>query len=484
MKTKSIWAASIFLALVLLSPLARATDITATNSGNWSNTNIWNSGTVPGTNDDADVPEGITVTVDTNVTIQFIYDSGTVTMAPNSTLIVTTDSSISPDTTLLATAPGCTVMYTCNPYDALVCNYYNLILNNTNWTPPVSPYYSHWENFNNFFSASVSQATPMTIYGNMTLMGYVEVQEANVAGVPININGNLTIGPGCGWDCSSGSLTVRSNLYLYGMFEDLDAANGSNYIGGNVIICGPGTVGENYPGGAYTNGWYVGDATTWGIGGSLTNNGAIYGIGYGSIFFNGTGTIAGSNIITIPTITIDGTYTIADSLVLTTNNANLLGTVIFDLANTNQIYLQYSATGLQTQTNCYGGNLVVVDTGTPPTSGKSYQLFNAAHYAGAFAHETLPGLAGGLSWVDNLATRGSIAVAGSAGAPVLAVSKNGSVLTLSWDSGTYPGYSVQAQTNSSGLGSQWAPTGSGTTSPVNVTLNSTNPAVFFRLSNP
>ena len=444
---------------------------------------------MPGTNDDADIPGGITVTVDTNVTVQFIYDSGTVVMGPNSTLIITTDASITAGTTLLATTPGSTVMYTCNPYDAKICDYYNLILNNTNWTGPTSPYVSPWEDFNNFYSASVMVATPMTVYGDMTVMGAIKVQEANVAGVPITINGNLTVGTGCAWDCSSGSLTVVSNLYLGGLLEDLDGANGSNYIGGSVILNGPSALGKSpYSGGTYTNGWYLGDVVTWGIGGSLTNNGVVFGTNYASIFFNGTGSIAGSNTLTIPTMTIGGSYTIADTIVLVTNNADFYGTVTFDLANTNQIVLQSSPAGPNNQTNYYSGNLVVVDTGAPPVSGKSYQLFNAAHYTGTFASMTLPTLSGGMSWVDNLATSGSIAVTGGSGggSPIITTSRNGNHLNLIWDSTTFTGYSVQAQTNSnsSGLGTHWAPTGSGTTSPYAVTINPANPSVFYRLSNP
>jgi len=167
MKTKQLLAAFFCLATMLIFSVCRADDITAVAIGNWSDTNTWSSQTVPGINDDVDVPSGITVTVDTNEIIQYIYDSGTITMAPNSTLTVTMDSSISSGTTLLATAPGSTVMYTCNPYNTKICDYNNLILNNTNWVPPTSPFLAPWENFNNFNNSSVTVATPMTIYGDI-----------------------------------------------------------------------------------------------------------------------------------------------------------------------------------------------------------------------------------------------------------------------------------------------------------------------------
>ena len=487
MKTKSIFAATICLTFTLFSSMGQNL-ITALSSGNWSDTNIWDSGTVPGTstNDAVDIPEGINVTVDTNEVIQFVTDSGTLTMGQNASLNVTGNSTtIDSSINLVISAPGNTIIYSGNPYNALSHDYWNLVLANTNWVGPANAFVAPWQDFNNFFSGGASGPTPMTIYGNMTLMGAIKVQEANVAGVPITIDGNLTIGAGCAWDCSSGSLTVSGNLYLNGFLEDLDGANGSNFIGGSVIISGPSTPNRDFA--SYTNGLYLGDVTTWGIGGNLTNNGAIFGIGYASLFLNGTGSIAGSNTITIPTITIDGTYAIANTVMLTTNNANLYGTVVFDLANTNQIALKSSPAGPNNQTNYYGGNLVVIDTGAAPASGKSYKLFNGAHYTGAFAPETLPGLSPGLSWVDNLTTSGSIAVAGSGGgSPVLILTQSGNLLSLSWDSTNFPGFSVKALTNSSGLSSAlvWISAGSTTNSPFNVTINPTNPPVFFRLSNP
>ena len=158
------------------------------------------------------------------------------------------------------------------------------------------------------------------------------------------------------------------------------------------------------------------------------------------------------------------------------------------MAQTNQIILKYSNTGTNaqtTQTNYYSGNLVVTNSGAPPVSGNSYKFFSASNYAGAFTSETFPSLPAGLSWVDNLLASGSIAVTGTVlGAPTLTLFRSGGVLTLSWDSTNFPGYSVQAQTNSAGIRSNWFPTGSGTASPFAIAINPTNPPVFFRLSNP
>ena len=325
----------------------------------------------------------------------------------------------------------------------------------------------------------------MTIAGNMTLMGAVYVQQGTDGpGVSsdISIGGTLIIGTGCAWDTSGANLTVVSNTFVYGLLQDLNGALGSNYFGGNVIVAGPGTSVKTWSGGNYTNGWYVSDVTTWGVGGGLTNNGSIFGLGYGSISFDGTGAITGTNIVKIPTITVNGPYSVGTTIILTTNTPTLNGTLVFDLARTNQIVLPaYVGTALY-----YDGNLNVINSGPAPVSGKSFQLFNSpGGYGGAFTSTSFPSLPAGLSWVDDTLTSGSIAVTGTVlGSPTLTLSRSGGVLTVSWNSTTFPGYSVQGQTNIAGIHSNWGPTGSGTVSPFSIAINPANPPVFFRLSNP
>ena len=482
MKTKQIFAALTILSTLLFASVGHAAFVTATNSGNWSDTNIWNTATLPTNSDDVFIAAGVNVTVDiTNAMAFTIGDdtigvAGAVTMAPNSTLNIYGNFGTDQLTLLDATATGNTVIYWDNPFFAKQCNYYNLMFVQTNYVNPLPTYGSPWQDFNNFSSAG---PTPMTIAGNMTLMGAVHVQQGS-GGAPITVGGNLTIGAGCAWDCSGDILTVVSNLYVYGLLEDLNGALGTNYIGGNVIVAGPSTSVKTWSGGFYTNGWVVSDVTTWGIGGSLSNSGSIFGSGFGSISFNGTGIITGSNALIIPTITVNGTYTIGATITLTTNTPTLNGTLVFDLANTNQIILNAGTNWLY-----YSGILDVINSGAAPVAGNSYKLFNASNYGGSFTSTSFPSLPSGLSWVDNLATSGSIAVTStSAGSPIITLSRSGNLLTLSWASTTFPGYSVQAQTNSAGIRSNWSATGSGTVSPYTITINPANPPVFFRLSNP
>jgi len=458
-----------FATLAAIMPLlfvparTRAADITVTGSGNWSSTipdAPWPGGVIPGTNDSIDVESPFAITVDSTQTCAYVYGTGTVTMAPGATLHVLGDPAgaygAQQLAVLNATATGNTVNYHGNAFWAKRTDYYNLIFSGAG----------------DFFNGPIpgNGAVPMTIAGDLTMTGTnVAVQQ----GADITIGGNLMIlGPTNKWDASSFYLTVTSNTVLSGtraLLVDLNGALGSNYFGGSL------TVGSN------VLAWNVSDVTHWGLGGSLTNLGLIAGKGYGSIDFNGAGIITGKPV-KLPTITVSGTYTIGTTITLTTNTPTLNGTLVFDLAKTNQIVLQmYPANPL---TLYYNGTLEVINSGAAPGPGNSYKFFSATNFGGTFAATSFPALPGGLNWIDNLAADGSIAVDGSAGSPTLTLIKNNQALTLSWDSGTFPGYSVEAQTNNVGIGTSWFSTGSGTVSPFVTTLNPSGPSVFYRLIKP
>ena len=507
MKIKNIFAVLITVSVVLFASISHAQNLLEpTASGNWSSTvpdAPWPGGILPTTNDLVEVLSGIVITVDTTNAICQALDSqldggnGTVTMLPGTRLTISGQNAGYGSEylgVLNATATNCTVIYQGNSFWAKRCDYYNLV-------------FSGWGDFYNGI-IPYDTAHAMNIYGNFIVNGtnpppnqpgytgcYIE------CGDDFTIYGDLVIGASNAWDCSVGQVTVLGNTYCTGILWDKDATTGSNNFVGNLTILPSNmfltnvqntlvskmgftnTVYIGTPGyGVYGGSLYVLDVTQWAVGGNLTNNGIIgFGQNYGSISFDGTGVITG-NPITIPTITVNGTSTIGTTLTLTTNTPTLNGTLVFDIASTNQIILQAGAgTSLY-----YSGNLDVINSGGQPASGASFTFFTCPNgFGGTFASESFPSLSGGKSWVDNLLTSGSIAVTGGiTGLPVITMSKNGSVLTLSWDSTTFPGYRVLAQTNSSGLGSNWSSTGSGTISPFITTINPANRAVFYRLSNP
>jgi hypothetical protein len=510
MKTKNVLAAVGILSSLLVTTISQAQPSywAPIRSGNWSDTNSatspWANGVTnilaPGTNTFIEVMDGIVIIVDvTNAVCEALdstqgtIENGTVTMAPGSTITVFGKNEGYGTQSLgylIATATNCTVVYRGNAFWAQRTDYYNLV-------------FGGWGDFYNG-AQNGYPITPMTVYGNMIVNGTnVPSDQPGYTGVYVELGGDFTVmgnfslATSNAWDCSLSDFVVMGNTFCAGFLWDQDTANGSNYFAGNFIVPPSSmaitninnTLLQKYnsdnPSAPVTviyGGLDLQTGTNWDMGANLTNNGLIQGQGYGSINFNGTGTIAGSNAITIPTMVVNGTYEIGTTITLTTNTPIFNGTLVFDIAKTNQIILQAGAgTALY-----YNGNLNVINSGASTASGTSYTFFTCPNgFGGGFASETFPNLPNGLSWVDNLLTSGSIAITGTLlGAPSLTLSRSGGSLTLSWDSTTFPGYSVQGQTNHAGIGSNWSSTGSGTVSPYTVTINPANPPVFFRLSNP
>lgn len=423
MKSIALFLAALFV--LFFAPALRAANIIATGSGNWSSTvpdAPWPNGMVPGSNDAVDVESPFTVVVDTNVAIQYIYGSGTVKMGTNTTLLVL-DTAGAYGTvglgTLDASAPGNTVIYAGNPFWAKHQNYYNLMFSNTIVTNQIS-----------FWNGTVNSQDPaaaMTIAGNMTVVGKIKVQE----GDDFTILGDLFLGTNSVWDCSSFNLTVAGHTTVEGQMEDLDGANGADVFN-DMTIQSSGI-------------WNLLDSTNYFVYGNLTNYGRLIGIAYASINFNGIGVITG-NLITLPTLTFNGTNIIGTTITLFTNTPSLNGTLVFDIARTNQmILMSYPPANILTLD--YGGALVVTNTGPAPMSGSTYQLFNASSFGGGFNSLTLPPLPPGLSWADNLYADGSISVTGTVILPPAITSLQYDPITrqftLTWTSMPGALYSIQ-----------------------------------------
>ena len=471
MKTALIFKSLVVAVAFSFACTVHAADITATGSGDWESTvpdAPWPNGIVPGTNDSADIEDPFVVTVRSNAAAAYVYGSGTVIMAENALLNI--DDPLGANGTFeLAnfdtSAPGNTVLYSNNPFWAKHQNYYNLVFSNTVTTNQID--------FYNGLVNSQDPAFPMTVAGDMTVVGKIKVQQ----GADFTVLGNLTLLTNGTWDCSSYNLTVMSNLTIGGLMVDLDGGLGSNYFGGNVLVS------------SNSIGWNVSDVVQWGIGGSLTNQGLIVGKGYGSITFSGTGAIAGKPL-KIPTIGVSGTYLIATTITLTTNTPTLTGTLVFDLANTNQLVMQTYATNPMTL--YYAGNLNVINSGPAPTAGSTYKFFSATNYNGAFNSTSYPVLPSGLNWIDNLLTSGSITVSGSA-SPAISITSsqyNPSThqLTLTWSSTPSGFYSVQYSSNlisdpfANNVLQSGIPSGGNQTT-TTVTLPANN-AGFVRISSP
>jgi autotransporter-associated beta strand protein len=201
----------------------------------------------------------------------------------------------------------------------------------------------------------------------------------------------------------------------------------------------------------------------------------------------GQGTVAGAvhapaGSIVSPGASV-GTLTV-------TGNIHLAGTLLLELNRTN------------TPSNCdtlvssggsitYGGLLVVTNIGPALQAGDTFHLFPTA--VSGFAGVTLAttdATGNVYTWTNRIGSNGSIQVLSVTppAPPVnpnptnLLVSVSGSNLTLSWPA-SHTGWSLQAQTNSLGIGlsTNWVTLGYETTNQVTLPVHPANPAVFYRL---
>jgi autotransporter-associated beta strand protein len=156
------------------------------------------------------------------------------------------------------------------------------------------------------------------------------------------------------------------------------------------------------------------------------------------------------------------------------------GTLLLGVNRTGLAHDSLAASGSVT----YSGTLAVTNTGAALQPGDKFQLFPSA--VSGFTTYALPTVDAvnfvQYTWQNDVATDGSVTVLTVAPLtpPTLGVSQTGNTLNFSW---TGP-FKLQSQTNSLnvGISSNWFNYPGGSTSPVSVTINPTNPTVFFRLS--
>lgn len=233
-----------------------------------------------------------------------------------------------------------------------------------------------------------------------------------------------------------------------------------------------------------TNGNTYANGTTINGGTLLVNNITGSGTGTGDVAVNtggtlgGTGSIAGNVAVnaggalapgaSIGTLTLSGTLTLD---ALSTNTFEVDGS-----APTNDVVVLGS-------TVTYGGALKIVPTGSF-TVGQTFTLFSGAGATNPsnFASVTSTGAAT-FSFTNGVLT---VVSTGSVTPPpaTLTNSLSGSVLSLSWPAGA--GWRLQAQTNalSTGISGSWSDVTDSSVSSTNITVDSTQPTVFYRLIYP
>ncbi|EEF60082.1 autotransporter-associated beta strand repeat-containing protein [Pedosphaera parvula] len=249
---------------------------------------------------------------------------------------------------------------------------------------------------------------------------------------------------------------------------------------GTLVKTGPGTM-ELTAANLYQGG------TTISGGMLLVNNTSGSGTGTGGVTVQGGATLGGNGTIS-GTVTIQPGGTLAPGMpigVLTIGgNLTLQGTTILEIDKstpaTNDLLVVAGAMSL-------GGNLVVTNAGPNLTVGDRFVLLSQVGI-GSFDNVTLAPLHGGLGWVNNLASDGSVSVYQAVNPTPTTMTAQfvSGNLNLSWPA-DHIGWQLEVQTNplNVGLSSNWTVVaGSTSVNSVSLPVSSGNPTVFYRLALP
>jgi len=262
----------------------------------------------------------------------------------------------------------------------------------------------------------------------------------------------------------------------------IDVASGASASFGPVTIAGTAGLTKTSAGTLTLNAanTYSGDTTvsagTLALGPSGSINGPVTVASSATLMGNGTcyGAVTISSGATLAPGASVGTLTFGSDLTLA---GNLLIEVDKSLSPSNDLAI---VTG--TLTNAGTGTLTVTNIGAMPlVAGDRFTLFSKPLPNGS----ALTIVSGdGVVWTNNLEGDGSIGVASvpATGPSYLQWTlSGGNTFNFSW---TNANFKLQAQTNAGGVLSgdaNWFDYPGGGSSPVNVTIDPANPAVFFRL---
>jgi autotransporter-associated beta strand protein len=249
---------------------------------------------------------------------------------------------------------------------------------------------------------------------------------------------------------------------------------------GTLIKAGAGTMvlsGDNQ----YQNG------TTVSAGSLFVNNTTGSGTGTGGVTVQDGATLGGNG-------TISGSVTIQPGGTLTPGmpigaltiggNLTLQGTTILEINKstpaTNDLLVVAGAMSL-------GGNLVVTNAGPDLAVGDRFVLLSQVGF-GSFDNVTLAPLHGGLGWVNNLASDGSVSVYQAVNPTPTTVTAQfvSGNLDLSWPA-DHIGWQLEVQINplNVGLSSNWTVVaGSTSVNSMSLPVSLGNPTVFYRLALP
>ena len=324
-------------------------------------------------------------------------------------------------------------------------------------------------------------ATPLNVvadlYGTGTNGATIE---NTVAGQTLTLSGAVT-------PCDAPVIGNNPADYSAPAYLTLKGAgNGvlSADITGNPILSitktGSGT--WTLPGNTYTGNTVVSNGTlvlNGTVGGGTTNATVVAGgtLAGGCTIADAVNVLAGGKLSpganNVPgTLTINNNLTLAGAVAMTLN---------ISLAQSNSLLVVSGSI-----TNAGGAGIVINNVGPALAVGNAFTLFSQAVSNGA-AMPISPAPGTGLAWQNNLAVNGTISVvtSGPSGPGYITNSISGNTLTLTWPAGQ--GWRLVSQTNSLSVGltpNNWSTVSGGTDGGNSLTINPTNPTVFYRLVNP
>ncbi len=308
-----------------------------------------------------------------------------------------------------------------------------------------------------------------------------------------SLNTNTTFGgeitdAGCGIrKVGTGTLTLTNTILSYGA---------QTVVSNGVLALAPAISSANYTALVTSNNYLVSSNYTLVAPGVLDLSavgGTLY-LGHSAAqTLYGNGTLNANLVVTNGTVAPGRLASQAGNF--TGNNLNVNGSVTLLASST--VVLGINRTNspandrLTAASIAYGGTLIVTnlgDTAYPNSSTNTFQLFSGT-LSGSFATVTLPVLSAGEYWVNNLNASGSISLVNTNPAinpnPTnIVFSVSGNTLTLSWPA-DHTGWYLQVQTNnlSNGLSNNWVDVpNSQLVNTTNITVNPTNPTVFYRMS--
>ena len=381
-------------------------------------------------------------------------------------------------------------------------SYYNLVLGNlgtsganlngaglsiaNNFTLTGAGNISSWpanDTIGGTFTYSTSSGTASTFPAALSIGGFS--QTSGKLALPANSILTVTgTGPGI-WAPTGGTLTQNASSTV----EFTGAAPGFGGNFANLIIAATATD-------AAATSLVVTNTLTVSPGALLdvtALSGSTYSmLGAGSLINSGTingsvATVSGSKIFSSTTGGY-GTNDITGSLTLATGS-----TVGFDINSTAAAGSDLLTVGGTLTLNNTVFNLKAPSSGATIDTANDYTLVTAGSISGTPVLNWVTGFVPANntnyslvvnSGSINLHYTASTVTTPPTNAPTLTATVSGNQLTLSWDSTTYPGYSVDVETNSDGVGADWIELSGTTTSPYITTIDPTQPAVFYRLSNP